>query len=140
MNKVFLALGVLALSACASYRPILDENSHYEKVGDAQAEKDIDVCLAKAEKFMEKHKSERMKKEVGRGAAKGAIIGGVVGVLSGGKTLQRAAVGAGVGAGVGAAGSAAGQASKDKLSPDGLKQNYVSRCLARKGYDVIGWK
>ena len=126
-------------SSCASYRPILDENDKLLQVGQNQADKDIDTCLARADAYLEKHKSERMKKEAGRGATSGAIVGGIFGALTGGG-LRSAAVGAGVGAVAGAGSSAAGVAAQDNLSPDYIKQNYVTRCLQKQNYDVIGWK
>lgn len=130
----FLFVGV----ACSSYRPVVDENAQYQKVGSARAESDIDDCMAKADRFLESHKSDRMMKEAGRGAASGAIIGGVVGLMTG--DAKTALGGAALGAGVGAASRAAGEATKDKLTPDRMKKNYVSNCLKRKNYVVIGWK
>jgi uncharacterized protein YcfJ len=144
MKKLILSLclqvaPVLSLTACATYRPILDENEKFIQVGETQAERDIDECMTRADAYLEKHKSERMKKEAGRGAASGAIMGGILGVVTGGG-LRSAAVGAGVGAAVGAGGGAAGVAAEDNLSPDRIKQNYVTKCLNKQQYDVIGWK
>lgn len=132
---VFLIAGAIG---CSSYRPIVDENEHYMKVGSTRAEADIDDCLARADRYLEVHKSDRILKEAGRGAAGGAIVGGLIGALSGngGKALT----GAAIGAGVGAASRAGGVASKDKLAPDEIKQNYVTQCLKRKRYVVLGWK
>jgi uncharacterized protein YcfJ len=127
------------LFSCSTFRPILDENDKYLKVGSARAEKDIDICLQKADAYLEQHKGERMSKEVGRGAATGAIMGTVVGGLSG-QSLSSAAGGAVVGAGVGAGGAYVGEKGKDKWTPDELKQRYVTNCLKRQKYEVIGWK
>lgn len=134
---LFMSLGFVLFS-CASFRPVLDENDHYQKVGDVQAEVDIDDCMARADVYLEKHKSERMKKQAGRGAISGAIVGGIMGALTG--NTNDALAGAAVGGAVGAASGAAGEATKDNLKPDELKQQYVSRCLERKKYNVIGWK
>lgn len=139
LKVLFLATSVFLFSSCATYRPVLDENSKYLQVGDEQAERDIDSCMTRADAYLEKHKSERMKKEAGRGAVSGAIVGGVFGALTGGG-LKSAAGGAAVGAGVGAVSGAGGAAAKDNLTPDEMKQAYVVRCLRRKKYDVIGWK
>ena len=135
---VFL-FSALTLFSCASYRPILDENEQYEKVGESRAEADIDQCVAKADRYLEKHSSEKTRKEMGRKALTLGAIGGVVGGLSSGN-LSGAAGGALVGAGIGAGSVALGDAMKDKLSPDELKKRYVSNCLQRKNYQVIGWK
>ncbi len=139
MKRIIFAATALLLSSCASYRPVLDENSKYKKVGEARAERDIDMCLSKADSYLEKHKSGRMKNAAIRGAGQGAVIGGVVGLLSGGRG-DTALGGAVLGAGVGAAGGALGESTKDKWKPDELKQRYVQSCLARKNYAVIGWK
>lgn len=127
------------LFSCASYRPILDENEQYERVGEVRAEEDIDQCVAKAERYLEKHSSEQTKKEMGRNALTMGVIGGVVGGLATGR-VESAAGGALIGAGIGAGSVAVGSAMKDKLTPDELKKRYVSNCLKRKKYQVIGWK
>lgn len=137
--KKIILISLIVLSSCATYRPILNDNDQYSKVGEVQAERDIDDCLKKADIYLERHKSERMTKEATRGAGSGAALGAVVGLLSGGN-LQSTVGGAAIGAGVGAASGAAGQATKDKWSPDELKQRYVQSCLHKKNYEVIGWK
>jgi outer membrane lipoprotein SlyB len=138
ISKLLVIPLVFAAIGCASYRPVVDENEHYESVGSTRAEADIDACMAKADRYLETHKSDRMLKEAGRGAAGGAIVGGLIGALTGdaGKALG----GAAIGAGIGATSRAADVAAKDKLTPDELKQRYVSNCLKRKKYVVIGWK
>lgn len=141
MKKQVLALLALPLllSACATYRPILDENPKYSKVGEARAEKDIDVCMSKADTYLAKHKADRRNKEVGRGAVGGAIVGGLIGAVSG-KGVGGAVGGAAVGAGAGAAGALVKDSTRDNLNPDELKQHYVKNCLERQQYQVIGWK
>ena len=139
MKKIMILLAASSLFSCASYRPVLDENSQYQKMGSVRAERDIDVCLQRAENYLAQHKNDRMKNSAIRGAGQGAVLGGVVGLLSGGN-LQSTAGGAVLGAGVGAAGGALGEDTKDKWKPDELKQHYVKNCLERKKYQVIGWK
>lgn len=134
---LFFLLSTFLLS-CATYRPVLDENDHYLKVGDAMAEKDIDDCMFAADRYLEKHKSERLGKEVGRQAVGGAILGGVIGAITG--DTRNAIAGAAGGAAVGAGGAYLGEKSKDNLKPDALKQQYVTKCLERKKYNIIGWK
>ena len=136
-----IVLGIFSIfqMGCSSYRPILDENDTYLRNGSQQAEKDIDECVAKAERYLEQHKKDRMAKSAGRGAATGAILGGVLGAITGGG-LRSAVGGAAVGGVVGAGAGAGKEAAKDNLSPDEMKNNYVTRCLNRKNYDVIGWK
>lgn len=137
--KIILGLGVLSLAiGCSSFRPIVDENAQYERMGTSRAESEIDSCMAKADRYLESHKKDRMLKEAGRGAATGAVVGGIFGALSG--NAGNALGGAAIGAGVGATGKVIGESTKDKLSPDELKQNYVTNCLKRKNLVVIGWK
>lgn len=140
----FLLLGsVLMTAACASYRPILDENRKYRKVGETRAEKDVDMCLAKADKYLEKHKKDRMGREVGRRAVGGAVVGGLIGALTGkgpGGAVGGAVGGAALGAGIGASSAYADEVTKDGSKPDAVKQTYVNNCLKRQSYEVIGWK
>lgn len=141
MKTKLITLPIISafLFSCASYRPILDENEQYLKSGDVQAERDIDTCMAQADKYLEKHKAEMESKELGRSAVGGAIIGGILGAVSG-NGLEGAAGGAVVGAGASAGGTYIGQKTKDNLKPDNLKQSYATKCLERKKYGVIGWK
>ena len=129
---------VSTLFGCSSYRPVVDENEQYQKIGSNAAESEIDSCMAKADRYLESHKNSRMLKEAGRGATSGALLGGVLGALSG--DSSKIIGGAAIGGGIGAASSAAGVAAKDNLSPDEMKQRYVSNCLKRKNLVVIGWK
>ncbi len=139
-NVAFLVIGALTLlSACASYRPVLDENSQYMKVGEERAERDIDACMSRADHYLAKHREERARKQAGRSAVVGAVAGGAIGLLAGGN-VGSTAVGAGVGAVGGAAGGYFGDKAKDNLTPDEMKQRYVNNCLNRKQYRVIGWK
>jgi outer membrane lipoprotein SlyB len=138
-NTILLLPIILFLASCASYRPILNDNAQYVKVGEAAAEKDIDECMTKADTFLEKQKDERTAKATGRSAVGGAILGGIIGAVSG-NGLEGAVGGAAVGAGASAAGTYAGEKAKDKLGPDDLKQNYVSKCLQNKNYEILGWK
>lgn len=139
-KRIYTAFLVpLFLFSCASYRPILSDNDQYNRVGEAQAEKDIDDCMARADAYLAKHKEERAQKAAGRSAVGGAVLGGVIGALSG-NGLQGAVGGAAVGAGASAGGAYVGEKSKDNLKPDELKQAYVSKCLQNKKYEVLGWK
>src|SRR5690606_31595415 len=104
ISVMALAFLGFALAGCASGRPILDENAKMSRVGEAQAERDIDECLVRADRYLARHKADIQKKQVVRGAATGAVVGGLIGATSG-KGLGNAVGGAALGAGVGAAGS-----------------------------------
>lgn len=138
-SVIALAFLGLSLAGCASGRPILDENAKMSRVGEERAERDIDECLARADKYLARHKSDIQKKEVIKGAAGGAVVGGLIGALSG-KGLGAAAGGAALGAGVGASSSYVDNKMVGVSKEDHLKNRYVENCLKRKDYDVIGWK
>ncbi|OFZ18216.1 MAG: hypothetical protein A2Z20_11880 [Bdellovibrionales bacterium RBG_16_40_8] len=127
MNKKLGVLIILSLflTACAS-RPRLYPNEKFEQVGAQAAKSDVDACISKADAYLENEKA----KQVATGAGKGAVMGGVVGGLfSGGlRGMARGAV-----AGAAVAGTAGA------LSPKQLQRQFVNKCLADKGYQVLGW-
>ncbi len=139
MKFLIAFLTIIALTSCSSYKPILDQNSTYLQNGEETAKQDIDECTKNADAYLKQYKMRRAAKEAGRKAIIGSVIGAVTGVLFG-NTVKSLATGAVIGAGIGAAAGGLGVAGEDKVSPDHIKQNYVSNCLARKGYSVIGWE
>ena len=126
------------MSSCASFRPVLNDNEQYKRVGDQKAEQDVDSCIAAADVYLEKHKAERLKNQVGRQALGGALLGGIIGALTG--DTRNALAGAAAGGIVGAGGAYVDEKSKDNLKPDELKQAYISKCLQNKKYEILGWK
>lgn len=133
-----MALFFFSLSSFAGYRPVLDENDVLKKAGSKKSAKDIDDCLSRADKYLASHNSTRTKKQVGRSAGLGASFGALGGLLRG--SPSRAITGSATGAASGAGGAAIVEGSRDSLTPDQMKQKYVSNCLERKGYKVIGWE
>jgi hypothetical protein len=133
-----LCFMLAALPCSASYRPILDENDTYERAGAKKADKDIDSCISKADKHLAKHSSTRTKKAVGRSAGLGASMGALGGLLSGSPT--GAVKGSVRGAASGAGSTAIVEGSRDGLTPDQMKQNYVRNCLEKQGYKILGWE
>lgn len=139
MKMLFVGLGVSAvlLSGCASAppQPKLYPNSHMQSVGQAQAERDIAECRQLA------HSSgvaENKDGEVGKKAAAGAAVGGASAGAWGlvrGNAGERAAAGAAAGA---AGGAVRGAMQSSETSQ--VFKNFVNRCLARRGYEVIGWQ
>lgn len=83
-----------------------------------------------AEKFLKSSKGKQILKGAGRGSVLGTVIGGITGLITG-DIVESLVSGAAAGAATGATGEA--------ISPDRLKQAYVNRCLAKKGYEVVGW-
>jgi uncharacterized protein YcfJ len=134
MHRSHLLLGAAALLllGCAT-RPIVYPNEKLRQTGQVQVEADIDACLAEAREYLKTGRT----KEVARSTAEGAVVGGAVGAATG------AVLGEGRGAGAGAAGGAAGAFTRAMLrsrDPDPVEKAYVNRCLAERGYDVLGWR
>ncbi|MBA2406051.1 MAG: cell envelope biogenesis protein OmpA [Bdellovibrionales bacterium] len=129
MSKIVPLLIVLFLSACAS-RPQLYPNTKLKAVGQDEAKKDIDSCMADAENYLKSSKGKNIAKGAGAGAAIGATMGTVGGMFTGnmGSGLMR-----------GGAIGAAGGGTAGALSPDQIKRRFVNQCLADKGYRVLGW-
>ena len=128
----------LALLSC-SYKPILDQNEKYFQVGQEEAQKDVDKCTADGDEYLKQYKLQRAAKEAARKSVIGAVIGAATGFIFG-NNLKSLITGTAIGTGVGAAVGGLGVAGEGKVTPDQMKQRYVSNCLARKGYQVIGWQ
>lgn len=130
-------LGLAALAACASPKPVLYPNAHLNNVGKAQADRDIEACKEFAESngvLSGSGKAGEMATSTAVGAGGGAAVGAVAGAVAGGDAGKGAAIG-------GATGATAGLirgALKDS-GPDSTYRNFVNRCLKDKGYDVVGW-
>jgi outer membrane lipoprotein SlyB len=137
MCKMFLTLVMaLIVAGCASTRPVLYPNAHFNAVGAEAAERDIASCMELAESAG----ANAAGRDAGRAATRtagGAAIGAASGAVGG-------AVGgsAGTGAAIGAAsGATAGLLhwifSTPKRSP--AFENFVNRCLQERGYQPVGW-
>ncbi len=127
-----------SLISC-SYRPILDQNEKYLQTGQTAAEEDINLCTTQADEYLKQYKAQRAAKEATRKGIAGAVIGGIFGFIFG-NNAKSLLTGLAFGAGVGAASGALGVAGEGKITPDQIKQRYVTNCLSRKGYSVIGWQ
>jgi hypothetical protein len=134
---VSVAVGamLLALSGCATQRPVLYPNAKYNQVGPEVAQRDIDDCI----RFAEQHGvAPSGGEKVAQRGAEGAAVGGAAGAAAG---AVRGDVGRG--AGVGAAAGAAAGATRGAIhsgEPGSVYKGFVQRCLREKGFDVIGWK
>ncbi|MFM7026204.1 MAG: glycine zipper family protein [Limnohabitans sp.] len=133
-------LAAVLLAACAtpsSERPVLYPNAAYKAMGEAAARQHLEQCVALARQSG-LHPSDNM---AASGAARGAAVAGVSGAVGslvfgrGGldDAVRRGAQGAVVGA---AAGGTAGAMSE---RPSSTYRQFVQRCAAEKGLDVIGW-
>ncbi|OPY90626.1 MAG: hypothetical protein A4E72_00573 [Syntrophus sp. PtaU1.Bin208] len=133
MKKRFLLISMLLLAGCAS-GPVLYPNAHLQKVGEAQAQKDVAECESLADRYVKSDAGLAAAKSTAIGGAGGAVIGGAAGAVTG--NLGR---GLGVGAATGAAaGLVHGIIQASEPSP--VFKNFMVRCLQERGYEVIGWE
>jgi hypothetical protein len=134
---LFLAAATVFGAGCTATRPVLYPNDHLTRVGDAQAQRDIDECKRLAADYVSGHRHEAAKQtaaETGTGAAVGAAVGAAGGAVYGS---------AGQGAAAGAAGGAAAGLLHGILrrrEPSPVYRNFVITCLGERGYRVIGWR
>jgi len=134
MYKFLIITLCLIAAACSAKRPVLYPNTHLNKVGQSQAQRDIDECWLMADRYV---KSETGK-EVSKDAAKTGVIGAATGAATGAVWGH-----AGRGAAAGAAGGIAAGATHGIFrtrDPSPIFKNFVDRCLREKGYEPIGWQ
>lgn len=131
MKFLFRFFLLISVTYGCSSKPVLYPNATLKDVGKTQASRDIEVCMSDADEYLESPKAKKILGSAGSGAILGGAIGAVSGLLTGdfGSGLGR-------GAAIGATAGGVGQA----ISPDQLKRSYVNRCLADKGYQVMGWE
>ncbi len=136
--KTLAVGGTLLTLGCSSARPVVYPNEHFQVVGERTAKDDIDACIERAKDYVEGVGAGDVAKETAVGGAAGAAVGAAAGAAGG------AAFGnAGGGAAAGAAGGAVtallrGAYRSGQITP--AQQGFVNRCLAEKGYEVIGWQ
>jgi len=135
MRRWCFAALLIGVAACAQQRPVLYPNAHYEEVGRATAEVDIDTCMHLADAHVgNTSRAERTAKSTGTGAAVGGAVGAAVGAVTGHP---------GRGAAAGAAGGATGGLAHGIFGSrknDPIFQRFVEQCLHDKGYTTIGWR
>ena len=127
-------IAAAAIVACASPRPKFYPNDRYPSIGEAQAQKDTDECLAEAKQYLKDTPFKPVAKNIGWGAATGAAIGAVVGAITGdfGGALASGAAAGGAGGAI--------QGTAEASSPDAVVRAYTNRCLATRGYEILGWR
>jgi uncharacterized protein YcfJ len=128
---------LLVSGGCATSRPILYPNAHYQAVGPETADRDIADCRALAEQAGARRETGDAAR-VGGGAAVGAGVGAAGGAAAGAITGS-----AGLGAAAGAVGGAIagffGSLFSRDRHQDGAYRNFVDRCLRERGYETTGW-
>lgn len=143
--RLSAACSLLALAACAGMgsgasAPVLYPNAAYKAMGEAAAKQHVSQCLnlAQASGLQPLDNAH----SASSGAAMGATVAGVTGAVSGlvmgrgdlNQAIQYGAKSAVVGA---AAGGTRGAMSQQ---PSSTYRQFVQRCVAEKGLDIIGWQ
>jgi hypothetical protein len=136
-SRILIAVTFAAAVGCAStQRPVLYPNAALQRAGQAQAERDIDDCMRRAESHgLAPAGNTRVVRRGAEGAAVGAAAGAAGAAVYGGDVGRAAGTGAAAGA---AAGTVRG--GFEAADPNPTYRNFVQRCLRERGYDVIGWQ
>jgi outer membrane lipoprotein SlyB len=134
MKKTALLIICLLLAGCSVKRPVLYPNAKLQKVGQSQAQQDIDICCRMAEAYLTNHPGKEIAEDAAKSGTVGAATGAAVGAVYGG-----AGRGAAAGAAAGVVGSTAVGMFRTR-EPSPTFMNFVNRCLHEKGYEPIGWE
>lgn len=129
-----LVINALLIGCASTQHPQLYPNAHLQRVGQQQAEQDIEACRELASAYVQSTAGEDVAKDTAIGAAGGTAAGAVGGAISGNVGLG-AAVGAATGA---TAGFLSGLFKETPPSP--VYKEFVDRCLRERGYEVVGWE
>jgi outer membrane lipoprotein SlyB len=135
---ILLLLLMLALAGCASSkRPVLYPNTHLNRVGQPQADADINACMRLAEASgANSGKGGDLARSTAKAGAVGGATGAVVGAISSSASVGRsAAIG-----GAGAATATLVGGAFDASEPTQVYMRFVEQCLRDKGYQPIGWR
>lgn len=137
LRRVCIAICGLCLAACAAPKPILYPNAHYQQVGVAGAEQDIEQCSRMAKEAGAKP-SHGKTGQVAGSTVGGGAVGSAAGAV-GGAVVGHAGRGAMIGAASGATGGFLRGLFRRSPPSEAYKQ-FVSRCLRERGYDPVGWE
>ncbi len=135
MKKLIAFVALFLLLGCGAHqRPVLYPNAHLQRVGQEQAQQDIDQCMQMAETYVKKHQESQVAEGAVKGGAIGAATGAAIGAVTGdfGRVLAEGA------AGGAAAGATYGIFKAAEPSP--LYKQFVNRCLKERGYEPLGWE
>ncbi len=128
------ATGPNSLSA----RPVIYSAAAPTAASQAQQNAQTDDCMGRAQ--AQGLTPDEKNNEAATRAGKGAAVGGVaaaVGALVTGRGIDGVVRSGAAGAAVGGAAGAVSGAVNER--PSATYRNYVQRCLADKGFQVIGW-
>jgi outer membrane lipoprotein SlyB len=135
---LLILIAIVVLSGCSSAKkPVLYPNTHLNRVGQHQADADIDLCMQAAQASgANSGKNEELAKKTAKAGAVGGATGAVVGAISSSGSAGR---GAAIG-GAGAATATLVGGVFDSSEPTQVYIRFVDQCLRDKGYQPIGWR
>ena len=130
---VAATLALVVLAGCANQRPVLYPNAALQQRGETAGKQAIEACMQRADAAG----LDYSKGNVARRTAESGAIGGAGGAV-GGAIYGSASRGAIAGA---AGGATAGliRGMFDRGDPAPVYRAYVNRCLAKQGYESVGW-
>jgi len=135
-----MTTGILAGCAGTGLRgeqPVLYPNAAYKAMGEAAARQHLDQCVALARQSGLQPGDNAAASGAMRGAAVAGVTGAVGSLVFGRGHLDDAVKRGAQGAVVGAAGGATAGGMSER--PNSTYRQFVQRCAAEKGLDVIGW-
>lgn len=123
-----------------SSAPVLYPNAAYKAMGEAAAHQHLSQCLqlAQASGLHPLDNSSSMASGASMGAAVAGVSGAVGGLVFGRGDLNQAIKYGAQSAVVGAA--AGGTRGAMAQQPSSTYRQFVQRCAAEKGLDIIGWQ
>jgi hypothetical protein len=140
-----LLVACLGLASCASTgpnsaaaKPVLYPNAAFNRVGEAQAQHEVATCQSRASAAgLRAEENSQVAQRAGEGAAVAGVASAVGALVfgRGAEGMLRSGLG---GAAIGGAAGAT-QAAVRGGRPSSVYRSYVQRCLAERGFDVIGW-
>ena len=140
--RLLAPLVLLTLGGCASgpgtaEQPVLYPNAAFKAMGETLARQHLDQCVALARQSGLNATNNAAASGAMRGAAVAGVTGAVGSLVFGRGSLDDAVKRGAQGAVVGAAGGATAGAMSER--PNSTYRQFVQRCAAEKGLDVIGW-
>lgn len=136
------ALALWALAGCAgtgpsASQPVLYPNAAYKSMGETAARQQLAQCMALARQSGAQPGDGAAAQGAARGAAVAGVTGAVGSLVFGRGQLDDALKTGAKSAVVGAAAGGVGGAMSERGS--NTYRQFVQRCAAEKGLEVIGW-
>jgi hypothetical protein len=134
-QSLAILLSAALLGACATSAPVVVPTSAADS---ARVARDSEQCRSQATAAvgLNGRNAGTVASSAGKAGTVGFVAGAVGGLVAGSKDVWQKARGA-------AAGGASGIATKVLLEwnePDDVHQEYVERCMKKRGHDVLGWR